>query len=403
MATIEIDLPAEKIHELLSSSDGMGFLLKEVLQQMLEAEMTEHLRAAPGERTDRRRGYRNGSYERKLTTRVGTIELEVPRDRDGTFQTALFERYQRSEKALVLAMMEMVVQGVSTRKVKKITTELCGRRFTKSTVSRLTQGLDEQVQAWAERPLTAQDYPFLLVDGFQVKVRRQAAVRPTTVLVAVGITEEGRREILGLTLAYGESTESWRSFFEHLKARGLSAVEVLTSDACEGAKQAAYECFGDVIWQRCQAHFARNVLDKTPRALREKMQGALEDILRASLPEAAREAFLRITDELSGQADRALRCLEEGFEDATAVLALPAKYRRRLRTTNMVERLIEEIRRREKVVRIFPNEQSVWRLVGALLAEQHDEWSTGRRYLNMDEYHAWSAALDQAPPLPKAA
>ena len=172
------------------------FFWSQPKNQILQAEMTEHLRAEPGEETSGRRGYRNGTYDRKLTTRVGTIELEVPRDREGTFQTALFQRYQRSEKALVLTLMEMVVQGVSTRRVKDITTELCGREFSKSTVSRLAKELEEQVQAWAERPLE-QEYPFLLLDAMQLKVRRQKAVRSTTAMLAVGIGEDGQREILG--------------------------------------------------------------------------------------------------------------------------------------------------------------------------------------------------------------
>ena len=176
MATIEIEID-EKIHQLLRGDRGMAALLEPILNQILQAEMTEHLGAGPEERTDDRQGYRNGSYQRKLTTRVGRLELEVPRDREGTFQTALFQRYQRSEKALVLTLMQMVLQGVSTRRVKDITTELCGREFSKSTVSRLAEDLDEQVQAWAERPLE-QDYPFLVLDAMQLKVRRQKAVRP---------------------------------------------------------------------------------------------------------------------------------------------------------------------------------------------------------------------------------
>jgi len=209
----------------------MEALLQPILNQLLQAEMTEHLRAEPGERTDQRRGWRNGSYKRQLTTRVGTLTLEVPRDREGTFQTALFERYQRSEKALVLALMQMVVQGVSTRRVKKITTELCGREFSRQTVSRLSEGLDEQVTAWAERSLEKHEYPFLALDAMQVKVRRQGAVRSTTVLLAVGISEAGQREILGLEVAFGETGESWRRFIQQLKTRGLSGVEVATSDA----------------------------------------------------------------------------------------------------------------------------------------------------------------------------
>jgi len=382
----------------------MAALLEPILNQLLQAEMTEHLSAEPGERTSSRRGWRNGSYERQLTTRVGTFTLEVPRDREGTFQTALFERYQRSEKALVLALMQMVVQGVSTRRVKKITTELCGREFSRQTVSRLAEGLDEQVEAWAERPLGAGDYPFLVLDAMQVKVRRQDAVRSTTVLLAVGISEAGQREILGLDVAFGETGEAWRRFIQQLKARGLSGVEVATSDAHEGLRQALEASFSGLIWQRCQAHFRRNVLDRTPAGLRDRMYELLDQILEAPSPERAREAFGEACAELEGQAGKALEVLEAGWEEATAVLALPKKYRRRLRTTNMLERFIEEIRRREKVVRIFPNQDSAYRLIGALCAERHEEWSTGRRYLTMDEFFEWKTSLESnSEELPVAA
>lgn len=403
MATFEITIDDEKIQDLLQSDQGMAALLEPILNQLLQAEMTEHLRAEPGERTSERRGWRNGSYERRLTTRVGTLVLEVPRDREGTFQTSLFERYQRSEKALVLALMQMVVQGVSTRRVKKITTELCGREFSSSTVSRLSEDLDKQVEAWAERTLDDRSYPFLVLDGMQVKVRRQGAVRSTTVLLAVGISEAGQREILGLEIALGETGESWRRFIRRLKSRGLSGVEVATSDAHDGLVQALREAFPGLIWQRCQAHFRRNVLDRTPASRKDRMHELLDRILKASSPQQARQALTEAQAELEGQADRALETLEAGFDDATAILALPKKYRRRLRTTNMLERFIEEIRRREKVIRIFPNEASAHRLIGALCAERHEEWSTGRRYLTMDAFFEWRASVVSDDALPVAA
>ena len=408
MADLQFTISEEKIQAMLFGERGMEVLTETLFNQLLQAEMTEHLGAAPGEQTKKRRGYRNGSYKRKLTSRVGTLELEVPRDREGTFKTELFERYQRNEKALVLALMEMVVQGVSTRKVKKITDELCGRRFSRQTVSRLAQKLDEQVEAWAERKLE-DSYPFLVVDAMQVKVRRQQAVRSTTVMIAVGISEEGYREILGLKVGFSETGEGWRTLFSDLKDRGLSGVEMLTSDAHEGLRGAAQQSFPGAIWQRCQAHFRRNVADRVPAASKERVHEMLDSILEAPSPADAREALERAATELEEMAPAALEVLEEGFEDATAALALPEKYRRRLRTTNMVERFIEEIRRREKVVRIFPNMQAAWRLIGALCAEQHEEWAHGRRYLTMEAYVRWKANVEQTEtqqppnPLPKAA
>jgi transposase-like protein len=259
---------------------GAEVLLQTVMNEILQSEMTEHLRAAPGEQTDNRRGYRNGCYKRGLTTRLGTLDLEVPRDRDGTFQTSLFERYQRSEKALVLALMQMVVQGVSTRRVKKITTELCGREFSRQTVSDLTERLDKQVQDWVDRPLE-EEYPFLLADGMQnsdgtsPKVRRQGAVRSAQALIVVGINQEGRREILGLKIDLRETEESWKELLRELKERGPQRVECTTSDAHEGLEAALRQAFPGIIWNRFQAHLRRNVLDRTPSPQRDRMHKLL--------------------------------------------------------------------------------------------------------------------------------
>ena len=398
-----MEIPDEKIQAMLQGDRGIEVLLEPILNQILQAEMTDYLGAKPGERTDDRRGYRNGSYKRQLTTRVGRLELEVPRDRKGEFQTALFQRYQRSEKALVLALMQMVVQGVSTRRVKKITTELCGREFSSSTVSRLTEDLDQQVEAWTERSLEA-DYPFLVLDAMQLNVRRQGAVRSTTVMLAVGINTDGQREILGLETAFSETEEGWRRFIRGLKERGLSGVELATSDAHPGLIQALREAFPGLIWQRCQAHFRRNVLDQTPSSYRDRMHQVLDQLLEAPSQKEAQSRFNEAASELEEKAPAAYEILEEGLVDATAVLALPGKYRRRLCTTNMVERFIQEVRRREKVIRIFPDLSAVKRLVGALCAETHEEWSTGRRYLTMDEYFEWKTAQqEEKPPAEKEA
>jgi transposase-like protein len=223
----------------------------------------------------------------------------------------------------------------------------------------------------------------------QLKVRRQKAVRSTTAMLAVGISEDGQREILGLEMALRETEEGWRRFIRGLKERGLSGVELATSDAHEGLKQALQEAFPGLIWQRCQSHFRRNVLDQTPASYRDQMHQVLDRVLEASTREEARTQLDDLRERLEKKAPSALETLEDGFYEVTAVLALPEKYRKRLRTTNMLERFIQEIRRREKVIRIFPNTDSAYRLVGALCAETHEEWSTGRRYLDMDEYFQW--------------
>jgi transposase-like protein len=388
MTQIQVSFDEETLRKVLLGDKGAEVLLEKVMNEILQAEMTEHLSAKPGEQTDERCGYRNGSYERTLTTRVGSLNLEVPRDRDGTFQTDLFQRYQRSEKALVTTLMQMVIEGVSTRRIKDITTELCGREFSRQTVSNLTEKLDEQVQAWAERPLE-EEYPFLLADAMRINVRRQGAVRSTQALIVVGINKDGYREILGFKIALRETGESWKELFEELKARGLRRVELATSDAHEGLEAALRSAFPGCIWQRCQAHFRRNVLDKTPSCYRDRMHELLDQILEADSQQQAQQQLEKHTDALKQEAPAALEVLEDGIFDATAVLALPGKYRRRLRTSNMLERLIQEVRRREKVIRIFPNKASAWRMVGALLAEKHEEWSTGRRYLTMDKFYEW--------------
>lgn len=421
MTDLNVTFSAEELEQILFGDAGVDVLMQKMFNKVLQAEMTEHLGADRYERNEERTGYRHGSYERDLTTRVGRLTLEVPRAQDGSFSTKLFDRYQRSEKALVLALMEMVVQGVSTRRVKKITTKLCGRRFTKSTVSRLTKDLDEQVRTWAERPLE-KDYPFVLFDAMHVKVRRQGGVRSTAILIAVGITEDGQREILGFHPALQESGGAWKKFIGRLKERGLSGVEHVTSDAHEDLTEAIQEQLPGSIWTRCHTeeslgvHFRRNVLDKTPEACFEAMQALMDEVLKADSQPEAFEAFEEVLagertrivetaegetidtfEQLREEADAALDVLEEGLEEATAVLALPGKYRRRLRTTNMIERLIEELRRREKVVRIFPNIDSAWRLLGALLSETHEEWSTvPRSYFDMDEYECWKRHIDQS-------
>jgi transposase-like protein len=415
--TLSIDLSDEDLEKILLGDRGMDLLMEKMFNQILDAEMTEHIGASRYERSEDRSGYRNGSYERQLTTRVGRLTLEVPRCKDGSFSTKLFARYQRSEKALVAALMEMVVQGVSTRRVKKITTELCGHQFTKSTVCRLTKRLDKQVAAWAERPLEGA-YPFVILDAMHIKVRRQRAVRSTAVLMAIGINEAGQREILGLHVALSETEDGWSSFLDSLKARGLAGVEHVTSDRDRGLKEAIQKQLPGAIWTPCHAHLRRNILDATPEKWREAMKDLLDEVLEAASQPEAWRIFEEILDgerqrmittvgsdgkaeeidsysKLRQEAVSALRVLEETLEDATAVLALPGKYRRRLRTTNILERLIQEIRRREKVIRIFPNMDSAWRLIGALLAEYHEEWSTGRKYLDMTEYQEWKQEISE--------
>lgn len=391
MAQYQITLDSETLQHLFSGDEGMAKLMEQVLNQVLNAQVTEQIQAEPYERTEERQAYRNGFRPRTMNTRVGTLELQVPRLRSGQFSTQLFERYQRSEQALVLALMEMVVNGVSTRKVQRITEELCGVDFSKSTVSELCKQLDPAVNAWNERPIKAGAYPFVLVDALQIKVRMDGRVEPHSCLLAIGVNREGFREILGLMIGDSESETSWSKFFERLKQRGLSGVDLVVSDHHKGLVKAVQRYFQGVLWQRCQVHFMRNILDNCPKRHQDELKTRLRPMFDAIDMPTARKLLGEIVTDFAAKAPKAIECLENGFEDAMAVMAIPEHYRRRLRSTNAVERLNEEIRRRERIIRIFPNPASALRLLGAVLMEQDEQWTTTHRYFNMDDYWAWKA------------
>src|SRR5919199_945449 len=309
MARYEITLDSEQLTDLLTEDQGLQGLVETVLNQVLEAQGTEQIGAHPYERSAGRKAYRNGSRLRTLTTRVGPLGLHVPQVRDGSFSTTLFSRYQRSEQALVLALMEMVLNGGSTRKVARITEELCGTRFSRSTVSQLCTALDARVQAWNERSLDAQAYPLVMVDALVVKVRRDNAVRATSALIVSGVNAQGMREVLGLWLGDSESEGTWADMFANLKRRGLRGVEGLVSDDHAGLVKAAQRYFQGVLWQRCQVHLGRNVLGRTPRHLRAPMATGLRHIFQADDRPAARAAFAVVAAALEGKADRALAIL----------------------------------------------------------------------------------------------
>ena len=395
MASYQVTVDEHLLTRLFSRHEGLGQLVEQVLNQILQAQAAEALQAAPHERTPDRQGYRNGQRERSLQTRVGTLSLQVPRLRGGEFSPELFERYQRSEQAFVVALMEMVVQGVSTRKVEAITKELCGAEFSKSTVSGLCQRLDPLVASWNGRDLSGHKYPFLIVDGLVIRVREEGRVRPCSALIASGVNEKGFREVLGLQVGDSESEASWSELFVWLKGRGLCGVDLVTSDDHAGLVSAVQRHFQGATWQRCQTHFTRNVLEACPEKERVALKGWLHRIFEAADPEKARQELVETLSCFSGKAEKALERLEAGFADATAVLSLPERYRKRLRTTNGMERLNEEIRRRERVIRIFPNRASAQRLLGALLLEQDEAWSTGRVYLEMSEYWQWREARER--------
>jgi transposase-like protein len=392
MTQYQLTLDRETVQRLFGENEQLRQLLESVVNQVLEAQVAEHLQAEPYERTEERRGYRNGYKPRQLTTRVGTLQLRIPQVRDGSFSSDLFARYQRSEQALICTLMEMVVNGVSTRKVAQVTEELCGTAFSKSTVSALCQQLDPLVNDWNERSLAERCYPFVLVDALVVKVREEGRVRSRSALVAIGVTAAGYREILGLQLGDSESERSWADYFLWLKGRGLSGVDVVVSDHHGGLVNAVRLHFQGASWQRCQTHLSANLSDACPKALQQTVHRRVRAIFAAPDVETARLLLAAFYAEFQQTAPAAVATLERGFDDATAILALPEPYRQRLRTTNAVERLNEEVRRRERVIRIFPNRQSVIRLLGALLMEQDEAWTTGKRYFDMTTYWQWRRA-----------
>jgi putative transposase len=371
---------------LLDDPSFLHEIVERVVQQVLETEMTEHIGAAPYERTERRTGQRNGYKPRTLRTRIGTLNLLVPQDREGTFSTRLFSRYQRNEKALVLALMQMYVGGVSTRKVKDITEELCGTSFSKSLVSSLAGSLDAELQAWRKRRLEAASYPYLFVDARYEKVRVDERVVNQGVLVVSGVRDDGFREILGVEVADTESEATYQELFRSLKQRGLSGVELVVSDEHEGLKSAVSRHFQGASHQRCQVHYSRNLLGMVGFARRKELAVDLRAIFAAPAREQALQIASSVAEKWRGKGNEKVAChLEERIEECLACLAFPESHRRRIRTTNGLERLNQETKRRTRVVRIFPNSEACLRLVSALAVEQSEEWVTGRRYLDMSE------------------
>lgn len=394
MSQYQITLDAAQL-QCLFQNDGLKPLLEQVLNQVLQAQVSEAIGAQPHERTDERTTYRNGYRERDLTTRIGTLTLRVPRLRAGTFTPDLFERYQRSELALLACLVEMVVQGVSTRKVSAVVEELCGETVSKSQVSALCQQLDPHVSAWRSRDLSHSAYPFVIVDALVVRVRHDGRVRPRSLLIACGINHDGYREILGFALGDKESEASWSAFFVGLKQRGLGGVDLVVSDSHGGLVNAIRTHFQQAQWQRCQTHLSRNVLDVCPKSEHAALHKALRRVLEADTQAEARQQLTILPATFASSAPKSCDCLEAAFDDAVAVVSLPPSYRKRLRTTNSQERLNEEIRRRERVIRIFPNEPSVERLLGALLMEFDEAFSTNQRYLDMTEYHIYKQQQQQ--------
>lgn len=394
MAQLHFTLDYDFLIGLFAESKDEAFakLMEAILNQILKAESSEQLGAETYQRSGQRKDYRNGTRMRGLCTRIGKLELEVPRHRNVPFKTVLFENYQRNEQALISTMMEMVVQGVSTRNIQKVTEELCGESFSKSTVSEICRELDIPVKAFKER-LLPDKYPFIMADAMYIKVREDHRVRSKALLLAIGVNPEGKKEVLGFDICDAEKTNTWKTFFEGLKSRGLRGVDLVISDSHKGLVESIKECFPGASWQRCQAHLSRNILDKCPKKYMAGLASELTAMFNSSTLEEARRLRDTIFEEYQDVASAAVQTLDEGFEDAMTIMYLPMKYRQSLRTSNIIERENREIRKREKVIQIFPNIESALRLLGAVLMDDHNDWSTRHRLFDMTEYYNKSSEI----------
>lgn len=379
--------PFDQMIQLLDEHgfDGMARAIGILVNEAMKIERADVLGAQPYQRTEERRGYANGFKPKTLNTRIGKVELEVPQTRDVEFYPKSLERGVRSERALKLAVAEMYVQGVSTRKVTEITRELCGLDVSSSQVSRAAQLLDEELEAWRTRPLGKLSY--LILDARYEKVRHGGTVVDCAVLVAVGVLPNGKRTVLGVSAALSEAEVHWREFLQSLVARGLHGVELITSDAHEGLKAARKGVFPGVPWQRCQCHLQQNAVAYVPKvSMRAEVAADLRSIFNAPDQTEAERLLKLAAEKYRESAPRLADWMEQNVPEGLTIFTRPTAHRRRLRTSNMLERLNKEILRRTRVATLFPNEASLLRLVSAVLAETDDQWQTGKVYLNTETH-----------------
>ena len=377
----DFTLPAELLDQVSQQGfDVLPELVRIIVNAAMQAERQQYLKAAPYQRTPERETYANGYKPKTVQTRVGNITFSVPQVREGDFYPEALEKGLRSERALTLALAEMYVQGVSTRKVKAITEQLCGISVSSPQVSNAASLLDSELEKWRERPLG--EYPYLYLDAYYEQVREDGQVRHLAVLVAVGVNRAGKRDILGVSVSLSEHEVHWRAFLERLKTRGLGGMQLIISDDHAGLKAARLAVFGSIPWQRCQFHLQQNAQAYVPR--KEMQVEVAEDIrtIFQAPDRATAEAYLAKTvQKYQKSASRLAEWMTDNISEGLTVFAFPVAHRRRIRTTNGVERLHREVRRRARVVSIFPNQASCLRLVSAVLNEISEEWLTGRTYL----------------------
>lgn len=377
----QFDLAMELLIE--NGFDGIADAVGLLMNTAMKIERTRHLNAELYERNPVRTGYANGYKPKTMKTRIGEINLSIPQTRDASFYPKSLERGLRSERALKLALAEMYVQGVSTRKVAKITEELCGFEISSSDVSRASQILDDQLQAWRERSLGS--YPFIYLDARYEKVRQGGVVKSSAVLVAIGVNQNGCREVLGVSVKISENEVHWRDFLSSLKDRGLHGVRLFISDAHEGLKAARNAVFPTVPWQRCQFHLQQNAQQYIPRQrMKKEVAERIRGIFTAPTEQEAQRLFDMFLTDYREKAPDLTDWAESAIPEGLTVMTMPQQYRKKLRTVNMLERLNKEIKRRTRVASIFPNTSSCLRLVTAVAMEISDDWESGKTYMKME-------------------
>lgn len=386
MASINDDVMVDNLQALFRDRDGMKLFLEEIVNRAMDAEVSEHLQAQQYQRTDARRGYRNGNKPRSFGTRVGSLELSVPQVRDcEPYHPSMFSRFQRSERALLATCAQMYFQGVSTRKVQNVLDTMCGTNISSSTVSCIAAELDKKLSTFRSRRLDSNIYPCLQIDARYEKVRIDGRVVSQAVLVVVGINIQGEREILDWRVADSESYDSWGELFRQLKDRGLNGLEMVVSDAHSGITAALERHFQGVSWQRCRVHFKRELANKVPYKRRQEL---MSDAAIVFAGENKDECLLRgreFTNKWETRYRSLGKMMEEGLEDCLTVMSLPYPLRSKMNSTNMLENIMKQLKRRTRVVGVFPNVSSCDRLIGAHLIELHEKWSTAERaYLNMN-------------------
>jgi putative transposase len=370
-------------HLISGGANNLKPVIELLLNEAMKMEREEALKAAPYERTSERKGYANGFKEREYTSRLGSLRIQIPQVRGLSFYPRCLEKGERSERALKLAMAEMYVNGVSTRKVTQITEELCGFEVSSTQVSRCSKLLDEELQKFRERPLTNK-YAYVYFDAEYEKVRHDKSVISMATLIAIGITEEGRREVLGVSSTLSEAEPHWRAFFEDLQRRGLSGVRLFISDDHAGMRAARRAVFPSVKWQRCQFHMAQNAQSYAPKeSMKKELGEAVRRIFHSSDYATAQEEKRKCIERYGIVAPRFVDWVENNIEEGLTCFSFPEAHRKRIRTVNGIERLNKEIRRRTRVATLFPNVESCERLITAILQEIHEEWITGKRYLDM--------------------